>query len=493
LKALKYDLRNRSRGDAPHRALSNEEVQVSDNSFDIVVIGSGPGGYVAAIRAAQLGLNVACVEDSALGGVCLNIGCIPTKALLASASLAGEMKTAEKHGIRFSDLELDLGPAQERSRAVADQMANGIGYLFKKNKVTSLMGRGTITAPGQVQVTSDEGTQVLTAKHIIIATGSRPRNIPAFPFDEDKIWSSTGALHQSKAPSTLAIIGAGAIGMEFADVYDSYGSKVTVIEALDRILPLEDGEISKFMERTYKKRGIAIHTSASVSGAQVTEAGVTLTFTDKAGEEHQLEVDNVLSAVGRVPNTADLGLETVGVTLDERGFIQVDAHMKTNVEGVYAIGDCTGHQLLAHKASHEGVTCVEHIAGEGHGTVDYTNVPNCTYCHPEVASVGLTEEQAKEQGLEIEVGKFPWLGNGRAVAGGHADGFVKVIRDRQYSEIVGAHIVGPHATELIAEFVIGRHLESTVEEIEKAMHPHPTLSEALAEGALASLGRPIHI
>jgi dihydrolipoyl dehydrogenase len=466
---------------------------VSDNSFDIVVIGSGPGGYVAAIRAAQLGLNVACVEDTALGGVCLNIGCIPTKALLASASLATEMKSAEKHGITFSDLALDLGPAQERSRAVANQMAKGIGHLFKKNKVTSVMGRGTITGPGQVQVTSEEGTQMLTAKNIIIATGSRPRNIPSFPIDEDRIWSSTGALHQTKAPATLAIIGAGAIGMEFADVYESYGTKVTVVEALDRILPLEDAEVSKFMERTFKKRGIDIHTSASVSSATVSENGVTLAFTDKAGTEHQIEVDNVLSAVGRVPNTSDLGLDTVGVALDDRGFIPVDALMKTNVDGVYAIGDCAGNQLLAHKASHEGITCVEHIAGEGHGTVDYTNVPNCTYCHPEVASIGLTEEQAREQGLDIEVGKFPWLGNGRAVAGGHAEGFVKVIRDKQYSEIVGAHIVGPHATELIAEFVIGRHLESTVEEIEKAMHPHPTLSEALAEGALASLGRPIHI
>ena len=466
---------------------------MSENSFDIVVIGSGPGGYVAAIRAAQLGLQVACVEDTALGGVCLNIGCIPTKAMLASAALANEMKTAAKHGINFSDLELDLAPAQERSRGVANQMTKGIGHLFKKNKVTSIMGRGRIAGPGKVEVTLEDGTQTLSAKHIVIATGSRPRNIPSFPIDEDRILSSTGALHQTKAPVTLAIIGAGAIGMEFADVFESYGTKVTIIEAIDRILPLEDGEVSKFMERTYKKRGVDIHTSASVSGAEVTPAGVILTFTDKAGTEHKLEVEKVLSAVGRVPNTEDLGLETVGLGPNERGFISVNAHMQTTVEGVYALGDCAGNQLLAHKASHEGITCVEHIAGQGHGTVDYSNVPNCTYCHPEVASVGLTEDQAKEQGLDIEVGKFPWAGNGRAVAGGHAEGFVKVIRDKQYSEIVGAHIVGPHATELIAEFVIGRHLESTVEEIEKAMHPHPTLSEALAEGALASLGRPIHI
>ena len=465
---------------------------MSDNSYDIVVIGSGPGGYVAAIRAAQLGFEVACVEEKDLGGVCLNIGCIPTKAMLSSALLANEMKEAEKHGIGFENLKLDLGPAQERSRDVANQMNKGIGHLFKKNGVTHVKGRGKLTGSGTVEVTGDdEGT--LKADHVIIATGSRPRDIGAFPIDEEMIWSSTGALYQNEAPETLCIIGAGAIGMEFADVYDAYGSKVTIIEALDRILPLEDAEVSKFMERTYKKRGMDIHTGASVQSAEVGDDKVTVTFEDKDGEEHTLEVDRVLSAVGRVPNTEELGLDSVGVKLDDNGFVQVDEAMRTNIEGVYAIGDCAGNQLLAHKASHEGITCVEHIAGEAHGTVDYDNVPNCTYCHPEVASIGLTEDQAKEEGLDIEVGKFPWVGNGRAVAGGHADGFVKVIRDKKYSEIVGAHIVGPHATELIAEFVIGRHLESTMEEMEKAMHPHPTLSEAIAEGALAALGRPIHI
>jgi dihydrolipoamide dehydrogenase len=296
-----------------------------------------------------------------------------------------------------------------------------------------------------------------------------------------------------KAPGSLFIVGAGAIGMEFADVYQSYGTEVTVVEALDRILPLEDAEISKFMERTYSKRGMEIHTGARFQEAKVGKNGVKVTFTDKKGESHTKDVDYVLSAVGRVPNSAGLGLESAGVKVDERGFIVVDELMRTNVPGVYALGDVAGKQLLAHKASHEGIVCVEHIAGQGHGTVDYSNIPNCTYCHPEVASVGLTEDQAKEQGLDIEIGTFPWVGVGRAVAAGHTDGFVKIIRGRKYSEILGAHIVGPGATELIAEFVIGRHLESTVEELEKAIHPHPTLSEGVSEAALAALGRPIHI
>jgi dihydrolipoamide dehydrogenase len=462
--------------------------------FDLIIIGSGPGGYVAAIRAAQLGLNVACVEDQDLGGVCLNIGCIPTKALLTSALLVNEMKDGEKHGIVAKDVTFDLGPAQERSRRVVKQMTGGVAHLFKKNKITHLSGFGRLEGPGKVEVEEGEGNKsVYEADHVIIATGSRPRDLPVLQIDEDRVWSSTGALMRQEAPGSLFIVGAGAIGMEFADVYASYGTKVTMVEALDRILPLEDAEISKFMERTYKKRGVDIHTGARFEKADIGDSGVTVTFSDAKGESHTLEVDYVLSAVGRVANSEDLGLDAAGVKVDERGFIVVDEHMKTNVPGVYAIGDVAGQQLLAHKASHEGIVCVEHIAGQGHGTVDYSNVPNCTYCNPEVASVGLTEEQAKEQGYDVEVGKFPWVGNGRAVAAGHTDGFIKLVRDKKYSEILGAHIVGPHATELIAEFVVGRHLESTVEELEKAIHPHPTLSEAVAEGALAALGRPIHI
>jgi dihydrolipoamide dehydrogenase len=307
------------------------------------------------------------------------------------------------------------------------------------------------------------------------------------------VWSSTGALLQEKAPATLAVIGAGAVGMEFADVYNAYGTKVTVIEALDRVLPLEDADCSAVVEKAFKKRGIDVHTSARLEKADVGKNGVTLTFKPAKGDAQTLEVEYVLSAVGRAPITDDIGLDKAGVKKDERGFIQVDEHLQTNVPGVYAIGDCAGHQLLAHKASHEGIVCVEHIAGKRHGTVDYGNVPNCTYCNPEVASVGLTEKQAKDAGHDIEVGKFPWVGIGRAVAAGHTDGFIKVIRDKRYSEILGAHIVGPHATELIAEFVVGRHLESTVEELEKAIHPHPTLSEGVSEAALTALGRPIHI
>ncbi len=464
------------------------------DTFDLIIIGSGPGGYVAAIRASQLGLSVACVEDEKLGGVCLNIGCIPTKALLTSALLANEMKAGEQHGIIAKDLTFDLGPAQQRSRKVADQLNKGVTGLFKKNKVTHLPGYGRLKGPGKVEVESEDGNKtVYDASHIIIGTGSRPRDLPVLKIDEDRIWSSTGALMQEKAPESLFIVGAGAIGMEFADVFDAFGTKVTMVEAIDRILPLEDAEVSKFMERTYKKRGVAIHTGSMFQSAEVGADGVTVTFTDNKGATQTLEVDYVLSAVGRVPNSGDLGLDTVGVQTDAHGFITVDERLRTNVPGVYAIGDVAGNQLLAHKATHEGIVCVEHIAGVGHGAVDYSNVPNCTYCHPEVASVGLTEAEAKEQGHDIEVGKFPWVGIGRAVAAGHTDGFVKIIRDKKYSEILGAHIVGSHATELIAEFVVGRHLESTVEELEKAMHPHPTLSEGVAEGALAALGRAIHI
>lgn len=467
---------------------------MTEKDFDVLIIGGGPGGYVAAIRAAQLGLNVACVEADKLGGVCLNIGCIPTKALLTSAALVNEIKTAGAHGITFAEASVDLGPAQERSRAIAEQLSKGVSHLFKKNKITHIQGRGRLLAGGGVEVeAADGGRQAYSAAHVILATGSRPRDIPVLPIDEDRIWSSTGALFQSEAPETLAVVGAGAVGMEFADVYNAYGTKVTVIEALDRILPLEDADSSDVVERSFKKRGMDFHTGALVESADVTKKSVKLVFKDKKGQQQTLKVQNVLSAVGRVPNTNDLGLDDAGVALDDQGFFVVDEYMRTSATGVYAVGDCAGNQLLAHKAMHEGVICVEAIAGQAHGTVDYQNVPNCTYCNPEVASVGLTEEEAREQGLEIDIGKFPWVANGRALASGHSEGFVKVIRGAQYSEILGAHIVGPHATELIGEFVVGRHLESTVEEMDRAMHPHPTLSEAIAEGALSALGRAIHI
>ena len=465
-----------------------------ENDFDVLIIGGGPGGYVAAIRGAQLGLNVACVEADKLGGVCLNIGCIPTKALLSSAALANELKTAGAHGITFAKANVDLGPAQERSRAIAEQLANGVGHLFKKNKVTHIEGHGRLLGGGGVEVEASDGNrQAYTAGHVILATGSRPRDIPVLPIDEDRVWSSTGALFQNEAPDTLAVVGAGAVGMEFADVYNAFGTKVTVIEALDRILPLEDGDSSALVQRSFQKRGVDFHTGAVVESADVAKGSVKLDFKDNKGQQQRLKVQYVLSAVGRVPNTNDLGLEDAGVQLDDQGFFLVDEYMRTSATGVYAVGDCAGNQLLAHKAMHEGVVCVEAIAGQAHGRVDYQNVPNCTYCNPEVATVGLTEEQAKEQGFEVNIGKFPWVANGRALAAGHSEGFVKVIRGAQYSEILGAHIVGPHATELIGEFVLGRHLESTVEEMVRAMHPHPTLSEAIAEGALSALGRAIHI
>ena len=381
-----------------------------DNSghFELIVIGSGPGGYVAAIRAAQLGMKAACVEAEELGGVCLNIGCIPTKAMLSSAFFVNEMKDGEKHGIMAEQVTFDLAPAQERSRRVADEMAKGIGHLFKKNKVTHLPGYGRLKGGGKVEVEAEDGSKtVYEAANVIIATGSRPQNLPVLQIDEVRIWSSTGALMQKKAPESLFIVGAGAIGMEFADVYDSYGTKVTVVEALDRILPLEDAEISKFVERTYKKRGIDIYAGSVFQKAEIEADGVTVTFTDKKGEEQTLEVEYVLSAVGRVPNSEDIGLDAAGVKVDDRGFIVVDEQLMTSAPGVYALGDVAGHQLLAHKASHEGIVCVEHITGQGHGTVDYGNVPNCTYCHPGGCFRGAYGGAGQGAGIRCRGGKIP--------------------------------------------------------------------------------------
>ncbi len=463
-------------------------------NFDVILIGSGPGGYVAAIRAAQLGLSAACVEYEELGGVCLNVGCIPTKALLSSALLVTQLKKARQHGIQLGDMQIDLAPAQKRSRSVAGRLTRGIGHLFKKNGVTHIQGYGRLAGGGTVEVRDGDGAPTrYHGRNVIIATGSRPRDIPVLVIDGERVWSSTHALFQDEAPARLVIVGAGAVGIEFADIYAAYGSKVTVVEMLDRILPVEDEEVSDAVARSYKRRGMEILTSTALQNTEIHDSGVRLTVKDGAGEERTLEADYVLSAVGRVPNTGDIGLEKAGVSTTGGGFVEVNEHMETSVPGIFAIGDCAGAPLLAHKGSHEGIVAVEHIAGAAHGTVDYGNIPNCTYCHPEVASVGLTEAQAREAGHDIEVGKFPWVGNGRALAAGDSEGFLKVIRDKRYSEILGAHIVGPGATELIAEFVVGRHLEATVEEMEKAMHPHPTLSEAVAEGALSALGRAIHI
>jgi len=465
---------------------------VAENTFDLIIIGSGPGGYVAAIRAAQLGMNVACVEADKLGGVCNNVGCIPTKAMLESAKYAKKLPGLKDFGITVGDIQLDIGAASKRAKKVADQGSRGVGFLFKKNRIESITGWGRLAGGGKVVVSGKDGDRTISAKHIILATGSRAKSLPILRIDGDRVWSSDHAVFASAAPASLGIIGAGAIGMEFADVFNAFGTKVTIIEALEQVLPLEDADCAAVVEKSYKKRGMDVYTGARLEKADVGKDGVTLTVKDKDGKEHKIEVERVLMAVGRAPIIDDIGLEKAGVQT-EKGFIKVDDQLRTTADGVYAIGDCARPPLLAHKASHEGIKLVEHLAGQGHGWVDYDNIPNVTYCHPEVASVGLTEKAAKEKGLDIDVGSFPWSASGRARTAGESEGFVKIIRDRKYSEVLGAHIVGPSASELIAEFVLGRHLETTVEEMEAAIHPHPTLSEAIAEAALAALGRVIHM
>jgi dihydrolipoamide dehydrogenase len=468
---------------------------VADNNFDLIVIGAGPGGYVAAIRGAQLGMKVACVEINegagGFGGVCNNTGCIPTKAMLESAKYAKKVGSFAEFGITTGEVKLDVTVAGKRAKKVAEQGNKGVQFLFKKNKIESVIGWGRLAGGNKVEVEGKDGKRTITGKHIIIATGSRPKSLPILKLDGDRVWSSDQAVFPNALPASLGIIGAGAIGMEFADVYNAFGTKVTVIEALPQVLPLEDKDCAAVVEKSYKKRSIDIYAGAKLEKAEVGKNSVKLTVAAKDGAQ-TIEVERVLVAVGRAPIIDDIGLEKAGVKTD-RGAIVVDDHLQTTAQNIYAIGDVARPPLLAHKASHEGIAVVEHIAGVGHGMVDYNNIPNVTYCHPEVASVGLTEAAAREKGLEIEVGTFPWSANGRARTAGETEGFVKIIRDKKYSEILGAHIVGPSASELIAEFVVGRHLESTVEEMEKAMHPHPTLSEAIAEAALAAVGRVIHI
>jgi dihydrolipoamide dehydrogenase len=468
---------------------------VADNNFDLIVIGAGPGGYVAAIRGAQLGMKVACVEINegagGFGGVCNNTGCIPTKAMLESAKYAKKVGELADYGIQTGEVKLDVAVAGKRARKVAEQGNKGVQFLFKKNKIESIVGWGRLAGGNKVEVEGKDGKRTITGKNIILATGSRPRSLPILKIDGDRVWSSDQAVFPNALPASLGIIGAGAIGMEFADVYNAFGTKVTVIEALPQILPLEDKDCAAVVEKSYKKRGIEIMAGAKLEKAEVGKNGVKLTVAAKDGSK-TVEVERVLVAVGRAPIIDDIGLEKAGVKT-EKGAIVVDDKLQTTAKNIYAIGDVAKPPLLAHKASHEGIAVVEQIAGVGHGMVDYNNIPSVTYCHPEVASVGLTEAAAREKGLDIEVGTFPWSANGRARTAGETEGFVKIIRDKKYSEILGAHIVGPNASELRAEFVVGRHLESTVEEMEKAMHPHPTLSEAIAEAALAAVGRVIHI
>ncbi|MCI4667806.1 MAG: dihydrolipoyl dehydrogenase [Bacteroidia bacterium] len=463
------------------------------NSYDLIVIGSGPGGYVAAIRAAQLGMKTAVVERENLGGICLNWGCIPTKALLKSAEVMEYVQHAKDYGIEVSgDVKHDFGAVVKRSRGVADTMSKGINFLFRKNKVDALMGTGKVTPDKKVVVTDAEGKSTsYEAKHIILATGARARSLPAMPIDGEKIIGYREAMTLKKQPKSMIIVGSGAIGMEFAYFYHSMGTKVTVVEYMDRILPREDDEISTQMARIYKKKGMKIMTSAEVTAADVSGDGVIATVKTKKGEE-KLEADILLSAVGVVANTENLGLGNLGIKT-ERGLVVVDEFYRTNVPGIYAIGDMTPGPALAHTASHEGIVCVEKIAGMDAEAIDYNNIPSCTYAQPEVASVGYTEKAAKEAGYEVKVGKFPFSASGKATASGKKDGFVKVIFDAKYGEFLGAHMIGANVTDMIAEVVIARKLETTGHEVINAVHPHPTMSEAVMEAAAAAYGEVIHL
>jgi dihydrolipoamide dehydrogenase len=465
-------------------------------TFDVVLIGAGPGGYVSAIRAAQLGLSVAVVEQDKPGGVCVNVGCIPTKALLDSAHAANLIRHAKDLGITTGEVTTDYGVAMKRSRRVADQNSRGVEFLLKKNKIELVRGTATLLPGKKVKVTGGAAGDVeLTAtKAIVVATGSRAKDLPqiGLTYDGTRVISSTEALFLEKAPTAMAIVGAGAVGCEFADVFSAFGTAVTLLEALPRILPVEDAEMSDVVAKAYKKRKIAVVAGAKLGTAMVEADGATVTWT--AGEKTETrKVEVVLVAAGRAPNTAGLGLEAVGIQLTERGFIKVDGMMATNVPGYYAIGDVAGPPLLAHKGSREGIVAAEAIAGLAPHAIDYSNVPGCTYCHPEVASVGLTEEQCQERQLDYAVGRFPFSANGRARTAGETDGLVKIIRGKAHGEILGAHIAGGHATEMIHELAVARANEFTVEEVELAIHAHPTFSEAVSEAVLDSLGRVIHI
>jgi len=460
---------------------------MATHKFDVVVVGTGPGGYVSAIRCAQLGLSVATVEDDRPGGVCLNWGCIPTKALLRNAEVVTLLNHAADFGIRLSGFEASYPEAVQRSRRVADRMAKGVEFLFRKNKITLFPGRGTLKAKTVVEVKGTGAAETLEARAVVLATGSEPKSLPGVTIDEKTVISSNGAVRNERAPKSIAVIGAGAVGVEFADVFASYGVQVTLLEALPRVVPIEDEDVSKELSRTFTRRGITIKTGVKVAAVKPGGAGAVV---DLGGEK--LEVEQVLMAVGRAAKVTGLGLEGVGVQL-ERGFVKVSPTMETSVKGLYAIGDMAGAPLLAHKAMAEGVVAAEAIAGKSPRPVDYGNVPSCTYCRPQIASIGSTEARAKEAGREVSVGRFPFTANGKAVALGETDGFIKVIADKATGEILGVHIIGPEATEIIHEFAVGRTLEATLEEIIHTIHAHPTLSEAALEATLAALGQAIHI
>lgn len=462
-------------------------------NYDIIVVGSGPGGYVAAIRAAQLGLKTAIVERESLGGICLNWGCIPTKALLKSANVFEYITHAADYGISVKDANADFDGMVSRSRGVADGMSKGIQFLMKKNKINVLMGTGKVKAGKKVDVTDADGkiTEYTADKGLIVATGARSRQLPNLPQDGKKIIGYREAMNLDKQPKKLVVVGSGAIGVEFAYFYNAIGTEVTIVEYLDKIVPVEDKDVSKQLEKSFKKSGIKIMTGSSVESVDTKGKGCKVSVKTDKGEEI-IECDVVLSAVGIEANVENIGLEEVGIATD-RGRILVNDFYQTNIPGYYAIGDVIPGPALAHVASAEGIICVEKIAGENPDALDYGNIPGCTYASPEIASVGLTEDQAKEKGLKIKVGKFPFSASGKASAAGAKDGFVKLIFDEQYGELLGAHMIGANVTEMIAEIVAIRKLETTGHELIKTVHPHPTMSEAIMEAAAAAYGEVIHL
>ncbi len=464
--------------------------------YDVIVLGSGPGGYVAAIRCAQLGLKTAIVERENLGGICLNWGCIPTKAMLRSAEIFHYMQHAGDYGLVATGIEADLAAIVKRSRGVAKQLNQGIGHLMKKNKIAVHMGTGTLTGPTSLTVKSDKGEEALTAEHVIVATGARARDLPFAPADGKRVWTYRHAMTPTELPTKLLVIGSGAIGIEFASFYNDLGTDVTVVEMLDRIVPVEDADVSTFLEKSLKKQGITIMTGAGVEAIKVSDAGITATIKNKAGKAETSDFTHVIVAIGIVPNTENIGLD--GLADMDRGFIQIDPYGRTKTKGLWAIGDCTPGPWLAHKASHEGVTAAEAIAQELGNTgvhphpLNRNNIPGCTYCHPQIASVGITEAKAKEAGLEIRVGNFPFIGNGKAIALGEAEGFIKTIFDAKTGELLGAHMVGAEVTELIQGYTVGKTLETTEAELMQTVFPHPTLSEMMHESVLDAYGRALH-
>jgi dihydrolipoamide dehydrogenase len=464
-------------------------------SFDVIFIGGGPAGYVGAIRCAQLGLSVAVFEKDKLGGTCVVIGCIPAKAMLEAAALANHVRHAKEFGVNVGEVSFDYGVAMKRSRGVSDQNVKGVEFLFKKNKITWTKGTARIAGANAVVVKTADGKEEKheARKGIVIATGSRVKGLPQVGLELNKktVISSDEALLLEKAPKTMAVIGAGAVGCELADVFNAFGTGVTLVEVMPDILPLEDAEVSATLARVFKKRGMNVIAGAKIGNVKVGKDSVTMSA-ESGGAKTDIKVEVVLVAAGRAPVVEDIGLKEAGVQLTERGFIKIDQQFRTSAKNVFAIGDVAGPPMLAHKGFREGATLAEQLAGKPAHPVNYGNIPNATYCHPEVASIGLTEQQCKDKKLDYKVGKFPFSANGRARTSGETDGFVKIIRDAKYGEILGAHIIGAHATEIIHELAVARENEYTVEEVDLAVHAHPTLSEAVAEAALDSLGRVIH-